>query len=295
MELEEGKPVSGIFIIEKILTSKESANVSLKKDDGFCIIGIIKDNVELFLKNFSVGDSIFCKGIVQKKRKNQYIHIVYVTKNKVDPVQSFVKVDLEKLITKFNLIVLSVQDQDYKKILNCCFNEDIKQLFFSYPAAKNHHHNYLYGLLEHSLEVVDVCTFLCDYYKDLNKDLLICAGLLHDIGKLKTYDVEDMKIEKNIWEGLVGHLVCSSFFITKLVSDEIEIDTNKLLLLHHLILSHHGQFGSAIEIKTREAHILHMSDMISSTMNFTRRASYNASGWTEDKKWFLGSINAERI
>lgn len=49
------------------------------------------------------------------------------------------------------------------------------------------HHNYLGGLIEHTLSVTDLCDFMAGHYENVNRDMLIACALLHDISKLRNY------------------------------------------------------------------------------------------------------------
>lgn len=65
---------------------------------------------------------------------------------------------------------------------------DLARAFLRVPASRNHHHRELGGLLRHSLEVVDHLTGLWPGNAPLpERDLLITAGLVHDIGKVWAY------------------------------------------------------------------------------------------------------------
>lgn len=297
MDLEQGKIITGTFLIDKITISGRVAEIELndiliqditekvERIRGTTkIIGILKDNVDLFSKTYSVGEKVVCKGKIRKRRKFYCLDIIYISKNMLDP-QVSTKFNSDIYIKRFYEIISDVSDKDYKKILDNCFNDDVKQLFFAYPAAKDNHHNYTYGLLQHSIEVTDVCLFLADYYKNVDRDLLACAGILHDIGKLKSYDVDDnvKKIVKTDWEKLLGHLSISALFVSRIIPEDV--DETKAMLLYHLILSHHGElaYGSPIVCKTKEAYILNKADDISFTLNHVDSLSYNGL-WSDESK-----------
>jgi putative nucleotidyltransferase with HDIG domain len=295
MELEPGKLITGIFTIEKISISEHLAEIELN-DGTTKIIGLLKDNVDLFSKTYFIGEKVVCKGKVRKRRKNNCLDIIYISKNMLD-TQINKKFNSEVYVERFHELVSNVEDPDYKSILDNCFNDDVKELYFTYPAAKGNHHNYVHGLLQHSVEVVDISLFLAKYFK-ANKDLLICAGLLHDIGKLKSYDVESgFKVIKTDWEGLLGHLTISALFVSRIIHSEV--NQNKAMLLYHLILSHHGSLenGSPVVCKTKESYILSKADELSSALNHIDLLSYNGSWSEEDNKtsfkrsWYRGIEN----
>jgi 3'-5' exoribonuclease len=282
MELEQGKVITGVFTIEKISINEHLAELELNNGTTK-IIGLLKNNVDIFSKTYSIGEKIVCKGKIRKRRKNNCLDIIYISKNMLES-QINKKFNSEGYIERFQEIISSVTDVDYKSILDNCFNDDVKELYFTYPAAKGNHHNYIHGLLQHSIEVVDISLFLANYF-EVNKDLLICAGLLHDIGKLKSYDVKDgFKVEKTDWDGLLGHLAISALFVSRIIPPEV--DQNKAMLLYHLILSHHGsqEFGSPVVCKTKEAYILSKADELSSALNHIDLLNYKGNWSEEDNK-----------
>jgi len=289
MILENGKFITGSFLIEKISFKKDIAEIEIN-DDSNKLIAVLKNNIDVFIKNFSVGQRIICQGKIREIKKKKYLDVVYISKNMLE-INKQKKIDVQGYTDRFYELILSVSDKDYKKILDTCFNDDVKELFFKYPAAQNNHHNYKHGLLQHTIEVVDISIFLAQYFENINQDLLICSGLLHDIGKLKTYEVnEDLKIEKNNWEKLLGHLPVSALFLPKITHEDCNPD--KLMLLYHCILSHHGrlEWGSPIKCKTKEAFILHKADEVSSALNKIELINYDENNWSEKNEWFGGKI-----
>jgi 3'-5' exoribonuclease len=289
MEQEQGKVTIGSYLIDKISVNEHYLELELNNGTTK-ISGILKDNIDLFSKTYSVGDQVFCKGRIRKRRKHNCLDIICISKNMLDP-QINTKFDLDFLTNKFHDLMSSIADVDYKKVLDNCFNDDVKELFFTYPAAKSNHHNYIHGLLQHSIEVVDICLFLAEHFK-ANRDLLVCAGLLHDIGKLKSYDIDGnlKKIVKTDWDQLLGHLSMSALFVSKITPSDI--DQNKIMLLYHMLLSHHGELsnGSPILCKTKEAYILYRADELSATLNHVDLLNYTGSWSVEDKttnrSWF---------
>lgn len=294
MDFQAGQVFTGSFVIDKIEFNEHFVEIDLNNGTTK-IQGILKDNIDLFSKTYKVGDKIVCKGKVRKKRKNFCLDLIYITQNMLEQQEEMQKFNVQKYIDRFDELVASIVDPDYKKIIEKCFNDDVKELYFTYPAAKGNHHNYVHGLLQHSIEVVDISLSVANYFGEYNRDLIICAGILHDIGKLKAYDMdEDLKVLKTDWEMLLGHLSISSLFVSKIAPSDI--DQKKIMLLYHAILSHHGELekGSPVVCKTKEAYIVHRADEISATMNHLSLLKYNENGWSEkdttsfDRTWFKG-------
>jgi len=140
-----------------------------------------------------------------------------------------------------------------------------------WPAARQVHHAYRSGLLEHILKIMDVVVFLAEAY-GANRDLVIAGALLHDIGKLQelSYDVAiDYSVEGN----LVGHIVMGVGLLRDHVKELPGFPRDLELQLEHLILSHHGDkaLGSPVVPMTIEAFILAATDDLDAKLHQVRR------------------------
>ena len=83
---------------------------------------------------------------------------------------------------KLHEILDSIQNEVYRKLVKGMLIHSGRK-FIEYPAASQIHHNYLGGLSEHSISMVEVCQMLCKHYPQLDYDLLVSGALIHDIGK----------------------------------------------------------------------------------------------------------------
>ncbi len=159
---------------------------------------------------------------------------------------------------------------------------DFREAFYQAPAAYVHHQNYPGGLLEHTVNVTTLALSIADNYPagktrgltyngnnlPIDHALLICAGLLHDIGKLETYDLSPLPevTDANRWQGHLSisyarvHQACEPFLKNSPTKDDQD-EVQKLL---HCILSHHGilEYGSPVLPVCAEAFILSQADMI---------------------------------
>jgi hypothetical protein len=66
--------------------------------------------------------------------------------------------------------------------------------FVTLPASKAHHHHQAGGLLAHSLEVTQLCFHLLKSLSGISaneQELTLCAGLLHDFGKVLTMTAQN--------------------------------------------------------------------------------------------------------
>lgn len=143
---------------------------------------------------------------------------------------------------------------------------------FVYPAASKIHHAFVSGLAYHIVSMLKIGRALCNIYPELNKDLLYAGIILHDIGKL--HELSGVVSTTYTVKGtLLGHIPIMMAEIQD-VAEELQIDSEEVTILQHLILSHHGkpEWGSARTPLVREAEILHLIDLIDAKMNMLDRA-----------------------
>ncbi len=145
------------------------------------------------------------------------------------------------------------------------------------PAAQNIHHSYSGGLVEHLWSVTRVAVSLAkhygEYYTDLNpplnRDVIVAAAILHDIGKLRELDYHPVEAKYTKHGTLIGHIVLGRDMVRDTARDIPGFPDETLLLLEHAILAHHGQmqYGAPKEPATIEAMIVHYADEIDAKIN----------------------------
>lgn len=165
--------------------------------------------------------------------------------NPEDFLSSLPKERITTLATELDEFIQSVIDPHLKSLLELLFGDDsFSTAFKKSPAALRNHHNYVGGLLEHTVNVATLCDTISKFYT-LNRDLLITGALLHDIGKTKEYLVK-ASIDISDEGRFIGHLTLSAEIVGKEIegikgfSDAMK---NKVI---HMILAHHGEleYGS---------------------------------------------------
>jgi 3'-5' exoribonuclease len=97
----------------------------------------------------------------------------------------------------------------------------------------------------------------------MDQDLLLTGALLHDIGKIRTYNYHEVKIEMSRDSILLDHLYLSAEMVhDRMKSLNFPEELSQQVL--HLILSHHGKvnmgWGSSVNPKLPEAVALHHAD-----------------------------------
>lgn len=134
------------------------------------------------------------------------------------------------------------------------------------PAAKSDHHGYLGDLLEHVLSLMGLAERICAHYPELDRDLLVAAAVLHDIGKVPELCYETvLGYARRGTLVIVGHCVLGVEILSR-YSGLLDQATREHL--EHFIVSHHGQieWGAVRLPMTREARVFHLLDMIDSQM-----------------------------
>ena len=99
------------------------------------------------------------------------------------------KKDLNFLMKKFENYIIKIQNPEIKRLLEKIFDEEFKEKYKLHPGAISIHHNWIGGLMEHTLEILRYCEITKEMFPDLSEDLMIAGALLHDIGKLEEMEM----------------------------------------------------------------------------------------------------------
>lgn len=143
--------------------------------------------------------------------------------------------------------------------------------FQTYPAATRNHHDYVSGLIDHVVSMLKLGKSIAELYPTLNKDLLYAGIILHDIGKVIELS-GPIGTQYTVEGNLIGHISIMVSEIEK-AAVELGIAGEEVMLLQHLVLSHHGkeEWGSPKRPMLKEAEILHYIDNIDAKMNMLNR------------------------
>jgi 3'-5' exoribonuclease len=161
-------------------------------------------------------------------------------------------------------LIATVQNPHLRRLLASLLGEDAPAWpqFRDAPAAKHYHQAYRHGLLEHSLTVAQAVSATSATFPGIDRDVAVTGALLHDIGKLDTYELRGEVIEMTDQGRLYGEIPLGYYRVRSAI-ERIELfpaETAQAVL--HIILSHHGslEHGSPVVPCTREATLVHMAD-----------------------------------
>ena len=165
--------------------------------------------------------------------------------------------------------VQSFQSEHLRKLTEGMLELAGKDLSW-FPAAQRMHHAERSGLLHHTTDMLRLAKAMLEVYPWLNRDLLLAGVIIHDLGKM-----DELKSDKsgNVTDytrdgQLLGHLVRGITNLNK-VAEEAGVTGESLILLEHMLLSHHGEseFGSPKPPMFPEAEALHWIDIMDARMN----------------------------
>lgn len=154
--------------------------------------------------------------------------------------------DIDVLWASLEATVASIANPDLKRLLTAVLAEpEISQAYREAPAARQLHHAWLGGLLEHVVSLLGLAERVAAHYPILDRDLLLTGVVLHDIGKIRElswitgfdYTVEGV---------LLGHIQMGVDLVEKAIAALPGFPQRLRTLVLHMILSHHGklEFGS---------------------------------------------------
>ena len=176
-------------------------------------------------------------------------------------------VDVKDTKEYLSQIIFRIENATWQRIVRALYSKYDKE-FYSYPAAKTNHHAFYSGLSYHTATMVRLADAIGDIYPQLNKSLLFAGIMLHDLAKVIELTGPD-NTSYTVRGNLIGHISLIDEEITKVLV-ELGLDDEKedVIVLRHLILSHHGQleYGSPVRPQIMEAEILHMIDNIDAEM-----------------------------
>ncbi len=168
---------------------------------------------------------------------------------------------------------------------------DNKEKLMYYPAAQKNHHSIRGGWLYHIYTMLRSGEKLCEIYTFLNTDLVFAGVILHDMAKLEEMNANALGIvsEYSIEGQLLGHIIQGINMVDRIGRD-IKADKEVILLLQHLILSHHykGEWGSPKVPMIPEAELLHHLDVIDANMfDFKKAMESTDVNQMSEKIWTL--------
>ncbi|MCI1722568.1 MAG: HD domain-containing protein [Lachnospiraceae bacterium] len=303
-ELREGSRIQDVYLCkykQSAVTKngKNYENVILQDRTGN-LDAKIWDPTSEGIGEFEILDYVYVSGVVnsfngslqaslkqvRKADESEYIPADYL------PVT---KKNTKAMFQELMVLKDSVKNPYLHQLLDSFFgDEEFAKSFRQHSAAKSVHHGFVGGLLEHTLSVTRLCDYFSASYPILNRDLLITAALLHDVGKTKELSL--FPLNEYTDEGqLLGHIMIGAEMVHDRASKIEGFPEVLESELKHCILSHHGQydFGSPKLPAIVEAVALHMADNTDAKMETMTELLENAKDapdWIGYSKLFESNL-----
>jgi 3'-5' exoribonuclease len=235
------------------------------------------DNVAEVIDGFDRDDFVKVKGLIQvfHNRPQLTIHKVRRMDNsEVDYADYFPcsRRDPGEMWNELRAIVGRMRNPHLKGLVEALLDDpEIAERYRRAPAAKQIHHAFLGGLLEHVLSLCALAGMTAQHYANIDHDLLLSGVVLHDIGKIYELNYERGFSYSNDGQ-LLGHIAIALRMIADKLRNLPEFPSTLRSLVEHMVLSHHGQleFGSPKLPQFPEALLLHYIDDLDSKMECMR-------------------------
>jgi 3'-5' exoribonuclease len=285
-ELEPNQMVTTSFLVHsKEIRQKKSGEMYLSLllgDRTGELDAKMWDNVSEVMDAFDRDDFVKVKGMIQifHNRPQLTIHKVRRMEDaEIEFADYFPssRRDSGEMWDELRAAVAGMANPHLKALLEAMLDDpDIAWRYRRAPAAKQIHHAYLGGLIEHVLSVSALARMAAQHYPNIDADLLLAGVVLHDIGK-----IYELNYERGFSYSTDGQLIGHISIAMRMVADKLrglpDFPPPLRSLVEHMILSHHGQleFGSPKLPMFPEALMLHYLDDLDSKMECMRFLSEN--------------------
>jgi len=280
-EVEPNRVITTSFLVHsKEIRQKKSGELYLSLllgDRTGEIDAKMWDNVTEVIDGFDRDDFVKVKGLIQvfHNRPQLTIHKVRRMDNsEVDYADYFPcsRRDSGEMWSELRSTVGQMSNPHLKGLVEAMLDDpEIAGRYRRAPAAKQIHHAYLGGLLEHVLSLCALARMTAQHYANIDFDLLLSGVVLHDIGKIYELNYERGFSYSNDGQ-LLGHIAIALRMIAEKLRSFPDFPPTLRSLVEHMVLSHHGQleFGSPKLPQFPEALLLHYIDDLDSKMECMR-------------------------
>jgi 3'-5' exoribonuclease len=243
--LRAGQDVLGVFACtrkDRLMTRNGSPYLALElRDRTGTLPARAFQNADALAGRFERGDVVRVRGRVERFRDELVLEVIEITRAEgVDPGHFLPTAyrDLDELDGFLEHLSGEVYDAAYQQLLTAMLaDSELRAQWRRAPCTRGSHHSYLGGLLEHTVAVATLAHETCQLHPGVNSDLLICAALVHDIGRTRefTYGAEIGVTDEG---RLLGHMAIGARMLTDAAAGVL--DEPRLLALLHCVLGHHG-------------------------------------------------------
>jgi 3'-5' exoribonuclease len=299
-DLIEGEAVTSFFLAKQIQVRQRRSGepyLSLVLGDRTGeVAAVMWEGVEEASKELTEGDIVKVQGLLGSYQRERQLTITRLRKAAPEEIalEDYLPrsaQDAAVLLARLREAVDGIREPHLTRLLrDLLADEAFAAAFSAAPAAKSIHHAVLGGLLEHTVSVVGLCRLLADYYPVADRDLLLAAAMLHDVGKVREL-TWDRVFDYTDAGRLLGHITLGALLVEERIRTIPDFPEDVAQRLLHCILSHHGEleWGSPRRPKTLEALVLHYAEdldgKVNSFLSFAQsHPDPQRPGWTQFNK-----------
>jgi len=278
MGFDEGKGFDSFFLV----LAKQQRTTKQNKPYLSLTLGDKKGQIEgrvwelgdpRISRDFERGDMVKVRGSVSRYDDRAQVKVDQLRKaldgeaDKMDMLPA-TTCDVAALWASLQAVVASITNPDLKRLLEALLDDPALALAYRQaPAARQLHHAWLGGLLEHVVSLLGLADRVASHYPMLNRDLLVTGVILHDIGKIRELSW-DTGFDYTVEGVLLGHIQMGVDLAEKTIAGLPGFPDRLRTLVLHMILSHHGklEFGSPKLPMIPEALVLNFVDDLDAKM-----------------------------
>ncbi|MGA2206508.1 MAG: HD domain-containing protein [Terracidiphilus sp.] len=278
MGFDEGKLFESFFLV----LAKQQRTTKQNKPYLNLILGDKTGQIEgrvwdpgdpRIAREFERGDLVKARGSVSKYEDRTQVKVDQLRlalegeADKMDMLPATTR-NVDELWTALEASVASLTNPDLKRLLDAVLDDPaMAQAYREAPAARQLHHAWLGGLLEHVVSLLGLADRVAAHYPMLDRDLLVTGVVLHDIGKIRELSWET-GFDYTVEGVLLGHIQMGVDLVEKTIAGLPGFPDRLRTLVLHMILAHHGklEFGSPKLPMIPEALVLNFLDDLDAKM-----------------------------
>jgi 3'-5' exoribonuclease len=213
------------------------------------VLGRVFRDADLLAGRFERGELVRVTGRAVRFREELQIDVRTIARaaaGEADPSQFLPTAhrDLDELEGFLEHLAQEVYERSLAALLARLLGDrelraELRRAPCSLPGvrAPGAHHAYLGGLLEHTVAVATMALELCALHPRLDRDLLLTAALVHDLGKTRefSYGAEITRTDEG---SLLGHVELGLRVLSEHATTQL--GGARRLSLEHCVMLHHG-------------------------------------------------------
>jgi 3'-5' exoribonuclease len=263
-EVQAGRPVEGVYAVARKQRRHDKngdAYLVLELTDASgSIEGRVWKNADWFDRNIHEGDRVRAIGRGSSYRDQVQLDIRRLDRldeHDVPAETSFVpegRRSVEDLAGELDFLAGELTHPQLRALVDAVWGGPHRDALLRSPATAADHHAHLGGLVEHTVAVAAICLTAAERHDRLDRDLLLAAALLHDVGRMRELRSETA-IEVDADSSLVGHVLLGHELLLEAASRaRLDVTTASWWpKLVHAVSTHHGPVERC---RTREAVVL---------------------------------------